>query len=95
MIYSSPGVIGLYRYSSCSWPQARLSSCKKASAEYRAAPEVLVRQSSSSLSLYLGCAVSPVFLSIEPSGEVSLTCSRTSQAVVGLGCLYLLVLDKG
>ena len=75
MIYSSHGVIGLYRYSSCSWPQARLSSCIKASAEYRAAPEVLARQSSSSLSVYLGCAVSPVFLSIEPSEEVSLTCS--------------------
>ena len=47
----------------------------KASAENRAAPEILVRQSIYSLSVCFGCAVSPVFLSIEPSGEVSLTCS--------------------
>ena len=36
-------------YSRCSWPQARLSSCIEAFAEYKAAPEVLARQSSSSL----------------------------------------------
>ena len=36
-------------YSRCSWPQARLSSCIEAFAEYIAAPEVLARQSSSSL----------------------------------------------
>ena len=47
----------------------------KSSVEYRSAPGVLARQSSSPLSISSGLSVSPVFLSLETSGELAQTCS--------------------
>ena len=71
---------------SCSGPQARSGSFIKSSVEYRSAPDVLAKQSSSPLSISSGLSVSPVFLSLETSGELAQTCSWTSWTVVVLYC---------